>query len=39
MKRETGKIHLTEQFPSLFAEKVGKTKDPERVASAINKFL
>jgi hypothetical protein len=35
VKRETGKVHLAEQIPSLFTNS-GKVKDPESVANACN---
>jgi hypothetical protein len=37
-KKETGKVHLTEQIPSVFTE-YGKVKDPETVANAFNIFF
>jgi hypothetical protein len=38
VKRETGKVHLTEQIPSAFTNN-GKVKDPETVANVFNHFF
>jgi hypothetical protein len=37
-KKETGKIHLTEQMPSLLINNE-KVKDPEKIADVFNSFF
>jgi hypothetical protein len=38
VKRETGKVHVTEQIPSVFTDS-GKVKDRGRVVNAFNNFF
>jgi hypothetical protein len=38
VKRDKGKMHLTEQIPYLFTDN-GTVKDPETVTNAFNNFL